>query len=116
MGRGKGGNRCQRGRTAGFDRGREIRYAENIVGYNNSKLKLIGWTGKNSGESCPVRPQPRLLEAPGQGAGWVFLDWETPAEGAKPLAYKIQRRNLLRDRILTCLEFGPFNRLQITKN
>ena len=33
-----------------------------------------------------------MLETPKQGAGWVFLDWKTPAEGGKISAYKIQRR------------------------
>ena len=36
--------------------------------------------------------QTRLLEAPKQGAGWLFLDWKAPADGGKPKAYKVQRR------------------------
>jgi len=36
--------------------------------------------------------QSRLLEAPRQGNGWVFLDWKAPADGDVPAAYKVMRR------------------------
>jgi len=73
----------------------DIRYAENTVNFDDDKLKLIGWAGKKT--KTPLAPpgQARLLEAPKQGAGWVFLDWKAPAEGGRPKAYKVQRR--LRD-------------------
>ncbi len=71
----------------------DIRYAENTVNYDDDKLKLIGWAGKKA--KTPLAPpgQTRLLEAPKQGKGWLFLDWKTPADGGKPKAYKVQRRN-----------------------
>jgi len=70
----------------------DIRYAENTVDFDDDKLKLIGWVGKKT--KTPLAPpgQARLLEAPKQGAGWVFLDWKAPLEGGRPKAYKIQRR------------------------
>jgi len=70
----------------------DIRYAENAVDFDDDKLKLIGWAGRK--ERTPLAPpgQVRLLEAPKQGKGWVFLDWKTPAECGKPKAYKVQRR------------------------
>ncbi len=70
----------------------DIRYAENTVNFDDDKLKLIGWAGKKT--KTPLAPpgQTRLLEAPKQGKGWVFLDWKAPADGGKPKAYKIQRR------------------------
>ncbi len=54
--------------------------------------KLIGWAGKKA--KTPLAPpgQTRLLEAPKQGTGWLFLDWKAPADGGKPKAYKVQRR------------------------
>ncbi len=69
-----------------------IRYAENTVNFDDDKLKLIGWAGKK--EATPLAPpgQARQLEAPKQGAGWVFLDWKAPFDGGKPKAYKVQRR------------------------
>ena len=70
----------------------DIRYAENTVNFDDDKLKLIGWAGKK--EATPLAPpgQARQLEAPKQGAGWVFLDWKAPFDGGKPKAYKVQRR------------------------
>ncbi len=53
----------------------DIRYAENTVDFDDDKLKLIGWAGKKA--KTPLTPpgQVRMLEAPKQGDGWVFLDW-----------------------------------------
>ena len=54
----------------------DIRYAENTVNFDDDKLKLIGWAGRK--ERTPLAPpgQARLLEAPRQGEGWVFLRLE----------------------------------------
>lgn len=70
----------------------DIRYAENTVDGDDDKLKLIGWAAKKGPRALAAPGQTRLLEAPRQGAGWVFLDWKAPAEGGKPAAYKVQRR------------------------
>jgi len=71
----------------------DLRYAENVTKFNDDKLKLIGWSGKKT--KTPLTPpgQSRLLEAPKQGDGWLFLDWKPPADGGKAKAYKVQRRN-----------------------
>jgi len=71
----------------------DIRYAENTVNFDDDKLKLIGWAGKKAKTPLTLPGQTRLLEAPKQGKGWVFLDWKAPADGGKPAAYKVQRRN-----------------------
>lgn len=71
----------------------DLRYAENVTKFNDDKLKLIGWSGKKAKTPLAVPGQARLLEAPKQGAGWLFLDWKAPADGGKPKAYKVQRRN-----------------------
>jgi len=70
----------------------DIRYAENTVNFDDDKLKLIGWAGKKAKTPIAAPGQTRLLEAPKQGKGWVFLDWKAPADGGKPKAYKLQRR------------------------
>ena len=69
-----------------------IRYAENTVDFDDDKLKLIGWAGKKA--KTPLAPpgQARLLEAPKQGEGWVFLDWKAPVDGGAVSAYKVMRR------------------------
>ncbi len=70
----------------------DIRYAENTVNFDDDKLKLIGWAGKKTPAALLPPGQVRMLEAPKQGNGWVFLDWKAPADGGKPKAYKVQRR------------------------
>ena len=70
----------------------DIRYAENTVDYDDDKLKLIGWAGRKAATPLAVPGQTRLLEAPKQGAGWVFIDWKKPADGGAPAAYKVMRR------------------------
>ncbi len=70
----------------------DIRYAENTVDFDDNKLKLIGWAGKKAPTPLAVPGQARLLEAPRQGDGWVFLDWKAPIDGGAPAAYKVTRR------------------------
>ena len=70
----------------------DIRYAENTVNYDDDKLKLIGWAGKAAPTPLAIPGQARLLEAPRQGEGWVFLDWKAPIDGGAVSAYKISRR------------------------
>ncbi len=70
----------------------DLRYAENTVDFDDDKLKLLGWGGRKSATALQIPGQTRLLEAPRQGAGWIFLDWKKPADGGKPAAYKVMRR------------------------
>jgi len=70
----------------------DLRYAENTVDFDDDKLKLIGWAGKAAPTPLAVPGQTRLLEAPRQGEGWVFLDWKSPLDGGRPAAYNIERR------------------------
>ena len=69
-----------------------LRYAENATNYNDAQLALLGWGGPAA--PVPLAPpgQPRLLEAPRQGEGWIFLDWKAPTEGGAAAVYKIERR------------------------
>jgi len=70
----------------------DIRYAENTVDFDDDKLKLIGWAGRKAATPLAAPGQARLLEAPKQGEGWVFLDWKSPIEGGAAAAYKVMRR------------------------
>ena len=70
-----------------------ILYAENTVNFDDAKLKLIGWAGRQTATALTPPGQSRLLEAPKQGEGWVFLDWKAPADGGcSSAAYKVMRR------------------------
>ncbi len=70
----------------------DIRYAENTVDYDDDKLKLLGWAGRKAATPLAAPGQARLLEAPRQGEGWVFLDWKAPIDGGAAAAYKVMRR------------------------
>jgi len=70
----------------------DIRYAKNTVDFDDEKLKLIGWAGRKAATPLAIPGQARLLEAPRQGEGWVFLDWKAPTDGGNPSAYKVMRR------------------------
>jgi len=70
----------------------DLRYAENTVDFDDAKLRLIGWSGRR--ERTPLEPpgQPRLLEAASRHRGRLSLDWNAPADGGRPSAYTVQRR------------------------
>lgn len=65
---------------------------EGAVNHSDAKLTALGWGGKAAPNALQVPGQPRILEAPRQGEGWVFMDWKEPADGGAVVAYKIERR------------------------
>lgn len=69
-----------------------LRYAEDAVDYDDAKLSTLGWGGKAAPTALQPPGQPRALEAPDQSEGWLFIDWEKPADGGALAAYKIGRR------------------------
>ena len=71
-----------------------LRYAEDAVDGNAAKLAALGWGGKAAPTALQPPGQPRSLEIPRQGEGWLFLDWKEPAEGGKAAFYRIERRKL----------------------
>lgn len=70
----------------------DLRYAENDAKGNEARLEELSWSGKAEGTALQIPEQPRTLEAPQQGDGYVFLDWKEPIGGGAVAAYKIQRR------------------------
>ena len=64
----------------------DLRYAENTVGMDDNKLKLLGWGGRKAPSALDVPGQCRVLEAPREGEGWIFLDWKAPVGGGKVAA------------------------------
>ncbi|MCL4216621.1 MAG: fibronectin type III domain-containing protein, partial [Candidatus Hydrogenedentes bacterium] len=71
-----------------------LAYAENLTNDNDAQLSLIGWGARATPTPSVLElpGQPRDLEAPKQGEGWVFLDWKTPADGGKVATYRVERR------------------------
>ena len=72
---------------------KQLRYAENTVGYDDNRLNLLGWAAKRKGKPLATPGQVMLLKAVEQGDDWVALKWKTPVEGGKVEAYEIQRDN-----------------------
>jgi len=70
----------------------DLRYAEDAVNFDDAKLTALGWGGMAAATALEVPGQPRSLESPRQGEGWIFLDWKKPADGGSVAAYKIERR------------------------
>jgi len=70
----------------------DLRYAEDAVNYDDAKLTALGWGGKAAPSALEISGQPRSLEVPRQGEGWIFLDWKKPTDGGAVAAYKIERR------------------------
>jgi len=70
----------------------DLRYAEATVNMDDDKLQLIGWGGRKAPEALQPPGQARLLEAPREGEGWIFLDWKAPSEGGQVASYRIERR------------------------
>lgn len=70
----------------------DIRYCEDTVAYDNAKLGLIGWGAIADGTALQPPGQPRTLESPKQGEGWIFLDWKAPTDGGEVASYKVERR------------------------
>ena len=70
----------------------DLRYAEDHVSYDDAKLSTLGWGTRATPTALSVPGQPRSLEAPRQGEGWIFLDWKLPVDGGLVAAYRIERR------------------------
>jgi len=70
----------------------DIKYAENTVGNDDAKLKLIGWGAKKAPSALTAPGQTLELTVPVQGDGSVSLAWKAPIDGGTPQAYKVMRR------------------------
>jgi len=70
----------------------DIRYAENTVGKDDVKLKLIGWGAKRVSVSLTAPGQTLELTVPMQGDGSVMLAWKAPIDGGDVQAYQVMRR------------------------
>lgn len=71
---------------------KDISYAENTVGNDDAKLKLIGWSARRDPTPMPAPGQTGLLTVYPQGEGWLELQWLAPVDGGKPTTYQLQRR------------------------
>ena len=77
-------------RALSNDMRRDIRYAENVVDYDDARLRLIGWGGRKPRKAMEPPGQTRELTITGQGEGWISLDWKAPGDGGAQAAYRIE--------------------------
>ena len=70
----------------------DLHYAEDTVNGDDALLSLIGWGGRRP--PTPLQPAGQALSllVRQQGEGWVDLAWKPPADGGKPSAYRVYRR------------------------
>jgi hypothetical protein len=71
----------------------QLSYAEHAVGFNDSKLKALGWRKRK--EPTPMLPPgaARNLEVKREGRGWVSLDWRKPRDGGPVAFYQVKVRH-----------------------
>lgn len=71
---------------------KQLRYAENVTGFDDNKLNMLGWAGRK--EKSSILPgQVRNLRAIEQGTDYVVLDWMAPVDGGRAAAYQVLRRD-----------------------
>nr|VFJ94662.1 MAG: Fibronectin type III domain-containing protein [Candidatus Kentron sp. H]VFJ94910.1 MAG: Fibronectin type III domain-containing protein [Candidatus Kentron sp. H]VFK01801.1 MAG: Fibronectin type III domain-containing protein [Candidatus Kentron sp. H] len=69
-----------------------LRYAEMAVGFEDAKLKAIGWGGRR--ERIPLAPPGQALNLVSveQGDDWITLSWKKPRDGGKTASYEVRCR------------------------
>nr|VFJ44468.1 MAG: Fibronectin type III domain-containing protein [Candidatus Kentron sp. FM]VFK10099.1 MAG: Fibronectin type III domain-containing protein [Candidatus Kentron sp. FM] len=73
---------------------RNLRYAENTVGDDDTKLSLIGWGGRRPPTPLEAPGQTASLKAAEQGDDWLTLSWKKPFDGGKVAHYRVEYREL----------------------
>ncbi len=71
---------------------KQLRYAENVTGFDDNKLNMLGWAGRRE-KSSHLPGQVRNLRVIEQGTDFVVLDWMAPVEGGRARAYQVLRRD-----------------------
>jgi hypothetical protein len=69
-----------------------LRYAENVTKFDDTKLRLIGWSGRKPKTPLQAPGQCRTLTVARTEDNVIVLDWKVPRDGGKTAAYKIQRK------------------------
>ena len=92
---------------------KQLRYAENVTGFDDVKLNIIGWSDK----------RPRVSVAPGQALDLqaveqeetsVVLSWQAPPDGGKPAGYRISRRDQNNPDTWIYVEFALTTKIKLT--
>ena len=68
---------------------KDLRYAEDAVNDNAAKLAALGWSGRADPTPLQIPGQPRSLEAPKEGPGWLFLEWKKSPDGGKAAIVRV---------------------------
>nr|VFJ65630.1 MAG: Fibronectin type III domain-containing protein [Candidatus Kentron sp. FM] len=76
---------------------RNLRYAENTVNYDDTKLSMIGWGGRRPPTPLEAPGQVGSLKATEQGDDWITLTWKRPDDGGKVAHYCIECREKSED-------------------
>nr|VFK68129.1 MAG: Fibronectin type III domain-containing protein [Candidatus Kentron sp. UNK]VFK73386.1 MAG: Fibronectin type III domain-containing protein [Candidatus Kentron sp. UNK] len=70
----------------------DLRYAEQAVAFDDTKLKLIGWGGLKEKTPLAAPGRARDLVIMEEGDGTIRLAWKKPADGGKTSAYEVRCR------------------------
>nr|VFJ91630.1 MAG: Fibronectin type III domain-containing protein [Candidatus Kentron sp. LFY] len=70
----------------------DLRYAEQAVNSDDTKLKAIGWGGPKEKTPLAVPGRVRDLAIVEEGDGTIRFAWKRPADGGKPSAYEVRYR------------------------
>jgi hypothetical protein len=71
----------------------QLSYAEHAVGFNNTKLKALGWRKRKEPSAMQPPGAARYLSVKREGPGWVSLQWKKPKGGGPVAFYQIQVRH-----------------------
>nr|VFJ86365.1 MAG: Fibronectin type III domain-containing protein [Candidatus Kentron sp. H]VFJ88191.1 MAG: Fibronectin type III domain-containing protein [Candidatus Kentron sp. H]VFJ95416.1 MAG: Fibronectin type III domain-containing protein [Candidatus Kentron sp. H] len=69
-----------------------LRYAEMAVGFDDAKLKALGWGGRRERTPLAAPGQVVGLVSVEQGDDWIVLAWEKPNDGGKVANYEVRCR------------------------
>jgi len=70
----------------------DLRYAENHVRGDHTKLSGLGWGGRRPRKPRNVPGQVLGLEIIHEGPTSIALAWEAPGDGGAVMAYQVERR------------------------
>jgi hypothetical protein len=73
---------------------KDLRYAENITGFDDAKLKSLGWSGRRAKHKLTAPGQPQDLKCLYNNKNQLTLFWSQSPEGGKTAMYRILRRSL----------------------
>nr|VFJ48584.1 MAG: hypothetical protein BECKFM1743C_GA0114222_100617 [Candidatus Kentron sp. FM] len=74
---------------------RILRYAETTTGFDDTKLRGLGWGGRRERQPLATPGQVLDVVSVEEGDDWIELSWEKPVDGGKVAAYDVMSRERL---------------------